>query len=189
MEISFQLDELEALVHAVLDGGEGRPALEALARENETLKGRFGDDPFMAVTGELFEAAQFLNDQGCTLAKYFQESGNIDYEEKAWQLRCGPILTAHAHRRNIVGPAMLDWGNCNLRLGNVEKADAIFDSVVKDFTEILGWGPSFNGEWLLSVRCLNEAIENSSRDYGDLAVRTKVMLERSEQLKDPHTER
>ena len=80
---------------------------------------------------------------------------------------------------------MLDWGDCNRRMGNVEKADSIYDGVVRDFAEILGWGPSFNSEWLLAVRCLHKAVQNSSQDYGDLGSRTHSMLEQSEQMENP----
>ena len=77
---------------------------------------------------------------------------------------------------------MLDWANCNKRIGRLEKADELYHAIVSDFQAILGWGPTFNEDWMTAVRCLQQALENSNRDYGDLKTRTTDVLSKSERM-------
>ena len=136
----------------------------------------------MAVTGELFSAADELAASALELAKNFEKSGQSELEERAWRVRYDSITTAHTYRRDLVGPALLDWADCQKRMGNTEKADVLYDSVIKDFSRLLGWGPSFDPDWLLAVRCLERAMKSSSRDFTELQERTRLVLEQSEEL-------
>lgn len=183
MSSDTPIAELKTLVEQTLRGSQPEQALLALDSANQELKSRFGKDPFMAVTGDLFQEAEVLCNLSISLATYFAEHGQSQLEERAWELRCSPVLTAHALRRDRVGPALLDWANCNRRRGKTEKADELYDTIVVDFTEILGWGPSWNEDWLLAVRCLQQALEKSTRDYGNLLIRTERMLAESEKLR------
>lgn len=170
------------MVHDAVCGGDAELAMHALRDHNEQLKTTFGINPMMAVTGDLFKTAELLKEHGWTLACYFNKMGMPELEEQALQLRCQPILTAHTHRRNLVGPVMLDWANCNKRIGKHDKADELYHAIVSDFQPIIGWGPTANEDWLLAVRCLEQALENSDRDYGELKARTKHVLAQSEKM-------
>ena len=178
----FEQDQLKEIIHDAVCGGDAELALTTLREENEKLKVALGSNPMMAVTGDLFDRAELLKEHGWTLACYFNKTDKPELEERALQLRCQPILTAHTHRRNLVGPVMLDWANCNKRIGRVEKADELYHAIVSDFQVILGWGPTFNEDWMTAVRCMQQALENSSRDYGDLKTRTSDVLSKSEQM-------
>ena len=176
MNPKFQHRSLAELVSETLAGADGLPALQILEEENQFLKELFLRDPSMAITGELFELAEPLIHHARALAETFAERRETQLEERAWQMRVECVRTAYAHRRNVVGPALLDWANCNKRIGNLEKSDEIFDSLIKDLSTVLPWGPSFDPDWLLTVDCLQQALLASGRNYGDLQEKTEKML-------------
>lgn len=162
--------------------GSAERALDLLERQSFLMQELFSEDPSMALTGELFEAADKLEAFGIELARHFGSSEQCEMEERALQLRVSVVQTAHAHRRDVLGPALVDWADCNRRMGRLEKADTLYHSVVEDLTTILGWGPTFNRDWIEAVKSLQKALEYSRRDYGELATRVKNVLEESERL-------
>lgn len=188
MRASLQFDELDRLLEQTLETGTQSPkavsALDCLERESFLVQELFADNPSMAVTGELFDLAERLTLVGLRLARHFQRTGEIDLEERAWHLRHDTMHTARAHQRNVMGPIILDWADCNRRLGRHEKADSLYDSVVNDFSTILGWGPTFNADWIEAVKSLQKALALSSKNYGDLSNRVDTVLAQSEELRN-----
>lgn len=176
MNPKFQHRSLAELVRETLEGADGLQALLSLELENQSLKEIFLRDPSMAITGELFELAEPLIQHACALAEAFAIRQEIRLEEKALQLRVECVRTAYAHRRNVVGPALLDWANCNKRIGDLEKSDEIFDSLIRDLSTVLPWGPSFDPDWLLTIDCLQQALLATGQNYGDLQEKTEKML-------------
>ena len=184
MSNGVELEELLGLVDECLDGGDPESALLALQAENIKLIERFRCDPSLAVTGELFRIADVLCEQGELLALHFASAGSSRLEERAWELRSEPIQTAYPHKRNRIGPVLLDWANCNRRIDEIEKADSLYEKIIDDFQEILPWGPTFNDDWILSVRCLLEAVNKSSSERLDLSQNISELLERSEDMRE-----
>jgi len=177
-----QLEALLIAMRSALAAGEGLDALEGVERGIETLRVAFQEDPGMAVTGVLFQIVGQLSECGLELAKHFQETGQTDLEERAWRARYDSMATAHTYRRNLIGPVLLDWADCLRRLGQEEQAQALYEKVVRDFSQLLGWGPTFDPDWLVAVQCLERAMDSSSRDFSELKERTRAVLRQSEQL-------
>lgn len=183
---SFQLELLQEIVAQAIaknDPALGEQALDTLERESFLLQELFHSDPSMALSGKLFEIAEHLSESGLQLARYFRQVDEIDREERAWHLRYASLHIARTHQRNIMGPALLDWADCLRRMEQFEKADSLYNSVIEDFTTILGWGPTFNEDWIEAVKSLQTALHNSRKDYGDLSERVDLILRQSEQLK------
>jgi len=187
MKLEVQLHRLIDSIERALNGGDGQSALRDLATGVKNLRTLFSNNPAMAITGELFETTDQLNHYAVRLARHFHNEGQVEFEEQAWKSRYESVATAHAHRRNLLGPALLDWADCNLRLGNRAKADEIFETIIRDFTEILGWGPTFDPNWLVAVNCLDQAMTRSSKDFGELQVRTQELLQQSHRLAESRT--
>lgn len=186
MRSPFEFDELqEAVNQTVLSGSSdlGEMALDYLERQVFLLQELFVDNPSMAVTGELFEIAERLAQNGLQLATHFQTLPEIEQEERSWHLRYAALLVARAHQRNVTGPALLDWADCHRRMGRHDKAESLYQTVVEDFPTILGWGPTFNQEWITAVRCLQTALTHSQKDHGGLLERVSRLLEQSEELR------
>jgi hypothetical protein len=169
--------------HAKPDPQTDLQTLETLETDTEALKVAFQQDPSMAVTGELFRTADKLSSSALELAQYYSESQDSALEERALRVRYESVLTAHTYCRNLVGPALLDWADCHKRLGNIEKSDALYDIVIRDFSRLLGWGPTFDPDWLVAVQCLERAMDHSSRDFTELQRRTRLVLLQSEELR------
>lgn len=182
MKLEADLRSLLQSVRQALNGGNSESAFTILAGNIEKLNIQFKRDPTMAISGELFETVHQLEEYAITLAHYFQSLGEDDLEEKAWCLRYKAVVTAHLHRRNILGPAMIDWANCNTRIGRTAKAEEIYRDIITGFETILGWGPTFDPDWLVAVACLDQALQNSRSDFGPLKERTRTVLEQSEHL-------
>lgn len=186
MRFSFQLDVLQETVAQVIaenDSALGEQALDDVERESFLLQELFSDDPSMALTGKLFEIAEHLSESSLKLARHFHTARDLYREERAWHLRYATLHIARAHQRNVMGPALLDWADCLRRMEQFEKADSLYQSVIDDFSTILGWGPTFNEDWIEAVRSLQAALSNSRRDYGGLRSRVDLVLEQSEQLR------
>ena len=66
---------------------------------------------------------------------------------------------------------MLEWAECNERLGNQAKAQAIYEAVIKDFLELLRYAGDDEAS-RLALNCLKAAIEKSVEP--DLALLAKV---------------
>jgi hypothetical protein len=173
---------LEGVRNAV-ESEDRETALDALEMGTESLRIAFQDDPGMAVTGELFEAADQLTAVALELAGHFSQAELPRLEERAWRVRYESVVTAHTYRRNLVGPALLDWADCQKRLGRIEEADALYDNVIRDFSRLLGWGPTFDPDWLVAVQCLERAMSHSTRDFSVLQGRTRLVLQQSEELR------
>ncbi len=182
MKLEVQLCSLLNSIEKALKGEEESQALEDLNSGIRNLRTLFSRNPSMAITGELFEITEGLNNCALRLARHFESQGESELEEQAWKARYESLATAHAYRRNLLGPALIDWADCNLKLGNTDKADEIYHRIVENFTEILGWGPTFDPGWMVAVGCLEQALERSSRNYGPLEARTKELLRQSRKL-------
>ena len=183
MERELDLPALLTSVKTALEHGNQKTALVALEQSTEGLKKAFQQDPSMAVTGELFQIAAQLSEFALKLAKHFSQTEQTEDEETALRVRYESVVTAHTYRRNLVGPALLDWADCQKRLGKVAEADALYDNVIRDFSRLLGWGPTFDPDWLVAVQCLERAMSHSSRDFSVLQGRTKLVLQQSEELR------
>ncbi|MCA9775610.1 MAG: hypothetical protein KC800_02800 [Candidatus Eremiobacteraeota bacterium] len=177
-----QLEAMLIAMRSALAAGEGADALDGVERGIETLRVAFQEDPSMAVTGVLFQIVQQLSECGLELAKHFQNTGETEFEERAWRARYDSMATAHTYRRNLIGPVLLDWADCLKRLGNEEKAQSLYEKVIKDFSQLLGWGPTFDPDWLVAVQCLERAMNSSNRDFSELRERTRAVLQQSERL-------
>ena len=70
---------------------------------------------------------------------------------------------------------MLDWADCNDRLGNQEKAAMIYDAVVKDFVEILDWDQNDKG-YKIALESLKKALEKSPQAAPALLEKTNRKL-------------
>lgn len=182
---SEYLNTLSARVQDTLEGDEGREALIALDQAAYFLKELFERDPTMAVRGELFEQTEILTNHARTLAQEFARRQDFVSQERSLELRLLSVRTAYTHRRNIVGPTILELANCNKLMGNRDKANSLYDSLVRDLSQVLGWGPSFDRDWLSTVECLQQALLNSDEDYGDLKEKTARMLEDSRKMLKP----
>ncbi|MFA5508464.1 MAG: hypothetical protein WC314_23455 [Vulcanimicrobiota bacterium] len=169
-------------LHRALAEGEGLSTLESLEQGTESLKAAFQEDPHMAVTGELFQIAQQISEGAGLLAEHFQANHQAELEERALRVRYDSLVTAHTYRRNVVGPAVLDWADCLGRNGERERAEALYEKVIKDFAQLLGWGPTFDPDWLVAVQCLERALISSQGDFTELRERTRAVLLESEQL-------
>lgn len=172
---SFDFESLARQVDLVLEGGDGDRALECLREQNLVLKSRFPDDPFACVRADVFPAAQELVGQAIRLAEEFLRRGDTQREEMAWHLRSGPVCLAYGHHRHLVGPAMLDWAECNVRLGNQKKAEAIYQAVIKDFVELLD-RPGAGDANRTALDCLKQALLASEQQDEELLRRTESLL-------------
>lgn len=175
----FDFQGLESLVADVLSGGEAAPALDFLASQNAILKSKIPDNPFGCVTADVYPAAQELVIRALALANEFQRRGDTVNEEKALHLRTGPVCYVYGHHRHLVGPAMLEWAECNERMGNKPKAEAIYDAIVKDFLELLDREPGGEAD-KISLSSLKEAIEGRSQPDLALLERTEIALAKLE---------
>lgn len=68
-----------------------------------------------------------------SVALFLRKHELIDLEEQAHSIRCRAILSVQSHYHHIVGPAMLDLGDCNERLGNNKVAIQAYEAVIADF--------------------------------------------------------
>ena len=134
---TFDLEKLVELVGEVREGSDGKEALQFLQQQNELLKSKLPDSSFGAVTADVFPVAYELIRQAGYLAHEFEQRGDTQNEERALHLRTGPVCWVYGHHRQMVGPAMVEWAECLLKLGENERAEAIFKSVVLDLVEVL----------------------------------------------------
>jgi len=148
----------------------------ALEKQNKILRKQFPEGPTAAATAPLQALSEELSQLALELAKEFSKRGKGEYEEHAWRLRSKAICTAHSFERHRVGPAMLDWADCSLRLGKREAADAIYTAIIKDFTELIRSEPQPTWEWLTGLQCLERALEGHSKPYEMLIEKTRESL-------------
>ena len=170
------LTELRDLVSKTLEGADGWEALVALEKQNEILRKQFPEGPRAVVTAQLYTVADELSHLAWELAQEFSKQAKGEYEEHAWRLRSKTICTAHSFERHFVGPAMLDWADCALRLGKREIADTIYTAIIKDFTELIRRQPQPTPEWLLGLQCLERALVRHSKPYEMLLDKTRESL-------------
>lgn len=168
MKQAFDLERVESLTKLVLEGGEPLHALQELELQNGLLKQQFESEPQSGPASGLMEVAFRLTKFARQIALELGRRGEVRFEEMAWALRCKPVLATLSHRHDLVGPAMLDWADCNRRLGNLEKADFLYEAVIKDFLEVLEWPPELGRRRDSALDSLLHALNHSRRDYGQL---------------------
>lgn len=181
MDIDSQDDQLTRVRRSIQDG-DAATALDLVERDTDSLKIAFQNDPSMAFTGDFFRQADQLSLCAVELARHFQEKDDVESEGRALQVRYHSTATAHAYRRNLLGPAILELADFHKRCGDIEKADQLYNAMIKDFSRILSWGPTFDPDWLLAMNCLVKAMQGSTRDFSVLAERTRLVLQQSEEL-------
>lgn len=168
-----ELTELKSLVAQTIDGADGWDALVALEQQNEIFRSLFPSDPRAAVSADHFIICDELIDLALQLAQEFGKRAQGDYEEHAYRLRSKAVCTAHSFARHFVGPAMLDWADCSLRLGKREIADTIYTAIIKDFTELIRREPVPTKECLIALQSLERALQNHSKPYDMLLKKTR----------------
>jgi hypothetical protein len=170
----FQLDQLDKLVKQTLAGADALPVLRALETENSKLKEQ------VRVSGPrgegLIEVGFRLTKYARQLAKEAQKNGNVDQEEMALACLCRAILSTQAHRRELVGPTMLEWARCNKRMGNEEKADLLYNAIIQDFLEAVRWGPGAGAKGRIALQTLHSAISETNHDTGSLQNEVEAVL-------------
>jgi hypothetical protein len=180
MEIS--LEQTKALVKEALAGGNAEAALVSINDKAQILRETVDRGSVKAVPPDRYEVADSLQRWAHQLALNLAERDEDRLEEIAWQLRTSPILTMHGHCRHLVGPAMLDWANCNKRQGNQAKADMLFEAVIKDFQMLLDSEPAPTTECFTSLDSLKKALENHSKDHSKEIEAVKEKLNQWERL-------
>lgn len=171
----FDLDHLNQLVSDVREGTDGDVALEALSAHIDMLKSRVPSSPFAAVTADVFPTAYELIRLAGNLAHEFSQRGDAEREERALHLRTGPVCSVYGHHRQMVGPAMVEWAESLLRLGNNSKAEAIFKSVVLDLKEVLD-RPGAPDASEVTLKSLQRALEGYPEATEELKTRTEQAL-------------
>ncbi len=172
--------EPQVVGHAVqefIDGSlkDGDEVLLLLQEHNNRLRAQVPTNPQAALRANVFPQAFELVRHAVRLAQEFARRQDTMREEKALHLRTGPVCWVHGHHRHLVGPAMLDWAECNERLGNQEKAAMIYDAVVKDFVEILDWDQNDKG-YKIALESLKKALEKSPQAAPALLEKTNRKL-------------
>ena len=56
---------------------------------------------------------------------------------------------------------MIDWANCNKRIGNDEKADMLYQAVINDFVVLLDMQPSPATDWFTALESLQSELQRS----------------------------
>jgi hypothetical protein len=159
------LRKTESLVKGALAGEPAEQALTALSECCQILRQRVGKNLVKAVSPDDLQAARSLQMWAHRLAQHLSEKDEDRLEEIAWQLRCSPILALHGHQRHLVGPAMLDWADCNARQGNQEKADMLYNAVIQDFRMLLALEPVPSTESFTALDSLKKALERHSQEH------------------------
>ena len=178
--------QLDKMVSDILKGEASTEALKALNRHCAELRELFSQNPEMAVTGELFETTKQLSHHCYRIASYFAEHGHSEKEESAWRTRHELLMTAYPHRRDLVGPAKLDWANSLRKLGQAEKAERLYELIIDSISAILPWGPTFNEAWITSIKCLESTIKKSSTERGELLRKVTLSLQESQDMRQEH---
>lgn len=178
--------DLSDLVVHVLRGGDGRNALDSLSKAAAKLAEQFENDPGMALNGQLFDQAEELTGLAQRLALHFSEQCQSQLAAEAWSLHLKVTLTAYPHRKNLVGPALLDYAICLENLGEHQEAQESYSRIIDDISPILSWGPTFNADWLKAVRCLQQALVRSVHSHPELATRIDSLLAQSEEMLKDH---
>ncbi len=184
MKLDIELGPLMRELDRTVAQQDYEAALDTLTTGIANLRRLFSENPSMVLSREVFELAEQLDRAAGGLARRLRDQSLTHLEERAWSARFDSLTIAHTHRRNVMGPALIDWAECNLRLGDSEKADRLHHRVIESSREILGWGPTFDPGWITTVECLETALERSSRDYGDTLFETRSVLEESRKLAD-----
>lgn len=172
--------EPQIVGHAVqefIDGSltDGDEVLLLLQEHNNRLRALVPTTPHGALKASVFPQAFELVRHAVRLAEEFARREDTEREEKALHLRTGPVCWVHGHHRHLVGPAMLEWAECNERLGNQQKAAMIYDAVVKDFVEILNWEQNDKG-YRIALESLQKALEKSPQAAPELLEKARKKL-------------
>ena len=175
------LQKTESLVKQALAGEGAEQALTALSECCQILRQRVGQDSVKTVSPDDLQAARTLQVWAHKLAQHLSEQDENRLEEIAWQLRCSPILALHGYQRHLVGPAMLDWADCNARQGNLEKADMLYSAVIQDFRMLLDIEPAPSTESFTALDSLKKALERHSQEHPVELEQTRARLKQWEQ--------
>ena len=177
-----QTIDLDELVLRAVNGKDGEAALEALSVAIQDLAMDFDGNPGLALSGELFGRADSLARFGERLGLHFSEQCQSEQAASAWSLRLKVIMIAYPHRRNLAGPALLDYAVCLENLERVDEAQELYTQIITDIAPILSWGPTFNEDWLKAVRSLQNALERCHQPNLELSEQTKLLLAQSEDM-------
>lgn len=123
-----------------------------------------------------------------TLSQHLHNAGWLKQEEIATALWAKATLQLQSHYHHVVGPAMIAWGNCHERLGNVGRAKQIYAVIIADFSWIVDkWksNMAFSENNVSTLRCLKVALEKtlSIRTSAENASQLTTLLNKVEQIK------